>query len=118
MKIALIQTEKSYLSEAKNTYTFLVDKNASKQAVAAAVKEIFKVSPTSVRTLIRNGKATRFSRGKRAYPGTTYREDRKIAYVTLKKGEQIKLEEETEAKVEEPKKEAKKAKTETKKGAK
>ena len=50
-----------------------------------------KVTVTDVRTLVRKGKPTRYSRGKRAYPGTTYRQDKKIAYVTLKEGDKIKI---------------------------
>ena len=42
-------------------------------------------------SVIRKGKATKFSRGKHAYPGTTYRQDKKIAFVTLKDGDKIKV---------------------------
>jgi len=44
---------------------------------------------TNART--RKGKATRFSKGKHAYPGTTYRRDRKYAYVTLAEGNKIRV---------------------------
>lgn len=85
-------TEKSYTEQAKRTYIFNVPKNASKQAIAKAVEDEFKVTVTSVRVLTRKGKKTRFSRGKHAYPGTTYRQDKKYAYVTLKEGDKIKVE--------------------------
>lgn len=84
-------TEKTYRAQTQNTYVFNVSANASKQAVARAVAEQFGVTVTSVRILIRKGKATRFSRGKHAYPGTTYRQDKKLAYVTLKDGDKIRV---------------------------
>ena len=84
-------TEKAYTEQAKCTYIFIVPPTASKQAIAQAVTEQFKVTVTDVRTLMRKGKATRFSRGRHAYPGTTYRQDKKLAYVTLKSGDSIKV---------------------------
>ncbi|MDR3298382.1 MAG: 50S ribosomal protein L23 [Candidatus Nomurabacteria bacterium] len=91
MLIRPIQTEKAYTAQAKRIYMFNVPDGSSKQAVAKAVAEQYKVTVTSTRIVIRKGKATKFSRGKRAYPGTTYRQDRKIAYVTLKEGDKIKV---------------------------
>lgn len=84
-------TEKSYSEQTKQTYVFVVPANASKQAISKAVAEQYQVTPLSVRTLTRKGKATRFSRGKHAYPGTTYRQDKKYAYVTLKAGDKIRI---------------------------
>ena len=84
-------TEKSYLEQTNRIYVFPVDKNASKQAIAKMVEKEFNVTVTDVRTMVRKGKKTRFSRGKRAYPGTTYRRDKKFAYVRLKKGDSIKV---------------------------
>lgn len=84
-------TEKSYLEQTKNTYIFVVPKTASKQAIAKAISQQFNVTVLSVRVLTRKGKATRFSRGKRAYPGTTYRQNQKLAYVTLKAGDKIQV---------------------------
>ena len=51
---------------------------------------------TDVRTLIRNGKKTKYSKGKHAYPGITHRQDKKYAYVTLAEGNSIKVFEEPE----------------------
>ena len=68
-------TEKAYVAETQNTYIFFVPKAASKQAIAKAIAEAFKVTVIDVRTSIRKGKPTRFSRGKHAYPGTTFRQD-------------------------------------------
>jgi ribosomal protein L23 len=91
MLVRPIQTEKAYREEAKRCYMFVVPADASKQAVAKTVEEQYKVTVTSVRIVLRKGKATKFSRGKHAYPGTTYRQDKKIAYVTLSEGDKIKV---------------------------
>ena len=91
MLIRAIQTEKAYREETKRAYMFIVPADASKQAVAKQVAEQYGVTVTSVRIVIRKGKATRFSRGRHAYPGTTYRQDKKIAYVALKEGDKIKV---------------------------
>ncbi len=88
-------TEKAYVAETQNTYIFFVPKAASKQAIAKAIAEAFKVTVIDVRTSIRKGKPTRFSRGKHAYPGTTFRQDHKVAYITVKKGDKIPVFEET-----------------------
>ena len=91
MLVRPIQTEKAYREETKRSYVFVVPKSASKQAIAKQVSEQYNVTVTSVRISIRKGKATKFSRGRHAYPGTTYRQDKKIAYVTLKEGDKIKV---------------------------
>ncbi len=109
MLIRAIQTEKAYREETKRAYMFIVPADASKQAVAKQVSEQYGVTVTSVRIVIRKGKATRFSRGRHAYPGTTYRQDKKIAYVTLKEGDKIKVfDEEPVEEVKEDKKSDKK----------
>ena len=91
-------TEKTYAEQRKRTYAFFVPLNASKQVVKKLVEEQFSVSVTDVRVLTRKGKATRYSKGKHAYPGTTYRRDHKLAYVTLKDGDKIKVFDEEEPK--------------------
>lgn len=83
------QTEKSYGASFQNTYVFMVPTSASKQAIAKAVAEEYKVTVLKVKTLIRDGKAQRYSRGKHAFPGITFRQDKKYAYVTIKAGEKI-----------------------------
>lgn len=83
------RTEKVYNEIAKNTYVFYIPETSSKQAIADAIKAQFGVTAVSVRVVTRKGKATRFSKGKHAYPGKTFRRDKKIAYVTLKDGESI-----------------------------
>lgn len=82
-------TEKAYAEQTKNTYIFFVPKSASKQEVAKTIAEAFKVTVVDVRTTTRKGKPTRFSRGKHAYPGTTFRQDHKVAYITVKAGDKI-----------------------------
>ena len=89
-------TEKTYFEQTKRTYVFPVKKSMSKQEIAELVEKEFSVTVTDVRVLIRKGKKTRFSKGKHAYPGTAYRQDKKFAYVTLKDGDKIKVFEEAE----------------------
>lgn len=93
-------TEKAYTEQTKNTYIFLVPREASKQLVAEEVAKTFKVTVEDVRVLNRKGKATRFSRGRHAYPGITYRQDKKYAYVTLKAGDKIPVFEDTNERAE------------------
>ncbi len=82
-------TEKAYNAQTQNKYVFYVPKSASKQAIAKAIAEAFKVTVVDVQVLSRKGKATRFSRGKHAYPGITFRQDHKVAYITVKAGDKI-----------------------------
>ena len=102
-------TEKSYLEQTNRIYVFPVKKSMSKQAIAKMVEKEFNVTVTDVRTLIRDGKKTKFSKGKHAYPGITHRQDKKFAYVRLKKGDSIKVFDEPE-KEDNTKKPAKSAK--------
>ena len=96
-------TEKTYLEQAKRTYVFEVKKSASKQEIKALVEKDHNVTVEDVRVLLRKGKKTRFSKGKHAYPGITFRRDRKYAYVTLKDGDSIKVFEMPEEKTPEAK---------------
>lgn len=119
-------TEKAYNAQTQNKYVFYVPKSASKQAIANAIAEAFKVTVVDVQVLSRKGKATRFSRGKHAYPGITFRQDHKVAYITVKAGDKIPVfEEEKKADAKADKKadkaeakEAKKVEKTTKKVAK
>ena len=105
-------TEKSYLEQTNRIYVFPVKRSMGKQEIAKMVEKEFNVTVTDVRTLIRNGKKTKFSKGKHAYPGITHRQDKKFAYVRLKKGDSIKVfdEPESETSAKEAKKDAKAAK--------
>ena len=100
-------TEKSYLEQTNRIYVFPVKKTASKQEIAKMVEKEFNVTVTDVRTTIRNGKKTKFSKGKHAYPGITHRQDKKFAYVRLKKGDSIKVFDEPEKETKTSAKEAK-----------
>lgn len=111
-------TEKSYLEQTNRIYVFPVERNASKQEIARMVEKEFNVTVTDVRTLTRKGKATRYSKGKHAYPGITHRQDKKFAYVRLKKGDSIKVFDEPEEDKKTSAKDAKEAKKEAKKLAK
>lgn len=85
-------TEKAYrLVSEKNTYVFDVPMTANKQQIADAVAAQFNVEVAGVKTLVQQGKAVRFSRGKNRYPGTTKRKDTKKAYVTLAEGSVIQV---------------------------
>lgn len=114
-------TEKAYVEQTKNTYIFFVPMNASKQEIAKQISAAFKVTVIDVRTTIRKGKPTRFSHGKHAYPGTTNRQDKKVAYITVKEGDKIPVFEEVKETKEDKKAEkeaTKKAEKESKKATK
>lgn len=97
MIVRPIQTEKAYREEAKRCYMFVAEADASKQEIAKTVEKQYGVTVTDVRVAIRKGKTTKFSKGKHAYPGTTTRADKRIAYVTLKEGDKIKIFDEEQA---------------------
>lgn len=81
-------TEKAYrLLTAQNTYVFTVPLAANKDEIAKAVEAQFEGTKVAkVTTTVQSGKAVKFSRGKRRYPGTTTRQDTKKAYVRLSEG--------------------------------
>ena len=111
-------TEKSYLEQTNRIYVFPVELSSSKQEIAKMVEKEFNVTVTDVKTLIRKGKKTKYSKGKHAYPGITHRQDKKYAYVRLKKGDSIKVFDEPEDNKETSAKDAKKAAKEAKKAEK
>ena len=101
LKLNLLEpraTEKAYAESFKRTYVFPVKKSMGKLEIKKLVEKEFNVTVTDVRTLIRDGKKTKYSKGKHQYPGTTFRQDKKFAYVTLKEGDSIKVFEEEEKK--------------------
>lgn len=102
-------TEKAYSAQAQNTYIFYVPLSASKQEIAKSISEGFKVTVLDVRTTVRKGKKTRFSRGRHAYPGITHKQDHKVAYITLKAGDKIPVFEEDKTESEKTDKKADKA---------
>lgn len=91
IQITPVMSEKAYASSTKNVYVFSALLNSNKNEIRAAVEAQFGVTVTNIKTLVQDGKAVRFSRGKRRYPGTTTRKDVKKAYVTLKDGDSIKV---------------------------
>ncbi|MBA3811509.1 MAG: 50S ribosomal protein L23 [Caulobacteraceae bacterium] len=76
-------TEKATLLSEQNKVVFKVAMDATKDDIAAAVEELFKVKVTKVNTLIQKGKTKRF----RGRPGR--RSDLKKAIVTLQAGQSI-----------------------------
>ena len=81
--IAPVITEKAtYLSE-QNKVVFRVAKDATKQEIAEAIQELFKVTVVKVNTLVAKGKTKRW----RGRPGR--RSDVKKAIVTLAEGQSI-----------------------------
>lgn len=91
-----VTTEKAYGLSQKNVYVFNVPLSANKNEITAAVKEQYGVEVKALKTLVQNGKAVRFSRGKNRYPGTTSRSDSKKAYVTLAEGSSLAIFEQPE----------------------
>jgi large subunit ribosomal protein L23 len=81
--IAPMITEKATVLSEQNKVVFQVAMNATKDEIAAAVEELFKVQVTKVNTLIQKGKTKRF----RGRPGR--RSDLKKAIVTLREGQSI-----------------------------
>ena len=84
-------TEKAYEQSQNNVYVFDAPLAANKQQIAAAVETQYGVKVVSIKTLVQSGKAIRFNRGKRRYPGTTTRSDSKKAYDTLAEGDSIQV---------------------------
>ncbi len=76
-------TEKTGLLSQTGVYTFQVDRDANKQTIAKAVKELYKVTPVKI-AIVKVPMKNIFVRGKKgSIPGM------KKAMVTVKKGEKI-----------------------------
>jgi large subunit ribosomal protein L23 len=84
-----VTTEKAYGLSQKNVYVFNVPLAANKNEIVDAVEAQYGVKVNAIKTLVQQGKAVRFSRGKNRYPGTTKRTDSKKAYVTLAAGSSL-----------------------------
>ncbi|HWD66319.1 MAG TPA: 50S ribosomal protein L23, partial [Caulobacteraceae bacterium] len=76
-------TEKATLLADHNKVVFRVAMEATKEEIASAVEQLFKVKVVKVNTLIQKGKAKRF----RGHKGR--RSDIKKAVVTLEEGQSI-----------------------------
>ena len=81
--LAPLITEKATVLSEQNKVVFRVALAATKDEIAVAVEELFKVKVTKVNTLIQKGKTKRF----RGRPGR--RSDVKKAIVTLQEGQSI-----------------------------
>ena len=81
--LAPMITEKATLLSEQNKVVFQVAMDATKEDIAVAVEELFKVKVTKVNTLVQKGKTKRF----RGRPGR--RSDLKKAIVTLQEGQSI-----------------------------
>ena len=81
--VAPLITEKATLLTEQNKVVFRVAQDATKDEIAAAVEELFKVKVIKVNTLITKGKTKRF----RGILGK--RSDVKKAIVTLQEGQTI-----------------------------
>jgi large subunit ribosomal protein L23 len=81
--LAPVITEKATLLSEHNKVVFRVALEATKEDIASAVEELFKVKVVKVNTLIQKGKTKRF----RGRPGK--RNDVKKAVVTLEEGQSI-----------------------------
>lgn len=78
-------TEKAAQATARNVYTFEVSVDATKPAVAKAVKALYNVTPTAVRMVSRPQKRVSL----RTRRGFGTKKARKYAYVSLKEGDRI-----------------------------
>jgi large subunit ribosomal protein L23 len=81
--LAPLITEKATQLSEQNKVVFKVALDSTKEGIALAVEELFKVKVVKVNTLIQKGKTKRF----RGRPGR--RSDMKKAIVTLQEGQSI-----------------------------
>jgi large subunit ribosomal protein L23 len=81
--LAPLITEKATQLSDQNKLVFKVALDATKDEIASAIEELFKVNVVKVNTLIQKGKTKRF----RGRPGR--RSDIKKAIVTLREGQSI-----------------------------
>jgi len=87
-------SEKSFLLSESDTYIFTVPMTATKLTVKEAIEEQFGVTVTGVKIAIIKGKV-KSSAQKRKAPIDGKRKDTKKAYVSVKKGENIPVFEES-----------------------
>ncbi len=97
LSVIPIQSEKAYGLSLQGVYLFKVPLSANKQQIGEAVAQQYGVSVVKVKSLIQQGAVISFSKGKRARPGLTKRNDVKKAYVTLAEGDSIKVFDEKQA---------------------
>lgn len=80
-------TEKAANMTTANVYVFEVAKSATKKDIAAAVKELYKVTPEKVNVVNTKGAPVRLRRKR----GFGAKSSTRKAYVFLKKGDSIQL---------------------------
>ena len=78
-------SEKTARDEKRGTYSFAVAMNATKTEIIRAVEQVYGVRPSSVRTLITEGKTARFGQN------TGRRKNWKKAIITLPAGATISI---------------------------
>jgi large subunit ribosomal protein L23 len=66
LKAPLISEKSTFLANVKNSYTFQVDKKATKDLIKAAVEKLYKVKVVGVRTINVPGKPYRTRAGEKA----------------------------------------------------
>ncbi|UAJ64920.1 50S ribosomal protein L23 [Candidatus Schneideria nysicola] len=81
-------SEKAMIAANNNTFVFEVIKNAKKEEIKAAIKNIFGVEVNKISTIFIKGKKKK-NKKRNTY---TYLSDRKKAYVSLKKGQNLDIE--------------------------
>ena len=91
LKRPIILTEKSNRLREKSQVIFEVDRAANKIQIRDAVQKLFKVTVTSVHTMVYRGKDRRMGRG------TAKLQNWKKAVITLKEGDTIQFFDESEA---------------------
>lgn len=83
-----VVTEKAVRGQALGKYVFEVDRKANKPLIRLALKQLFGVHATEIRTTLVHGKTRRAARARGRVSRTS---DWKKAIVTLAKGEKIEL---------------------------
>lgn len=76
-------TEKATLLAEQGKYVFLVQRNATKNEIKKAIKDLYKVDAVSVTTIRQQPRRTRY-RGKESF-----KQQDKKAIITLKEGQKI-----------------------------
>lgn len=90
MLIKPLISEKTMILAGQDSYTFLVDLDSTKYAIANEIKDRFGVDVLNVRTIVLRGKR----KTQRSRKGYFTKADRKKAIVMLKKGQSIPMFEE------------------------
>ena len=88
LRSPLITERSAVLKEKFNQYVFKVDPDANKHQIREAIEKMFKVQVEKIRTANYDGKIRRLAAGRPAGRRVAW----KKAIVTLKKGQEIKIE--------------------------